>query len=338
MAPERPEYKYWGKEWDTNPKFNYVPNEAIPAKERVAYVCQNSKSWRDFFLWGYYDLYKRAPYIGVYYDDGEVSCTNTHHGCGYIRNGQVVPEWSYMGKREINKRMYTMIRSLEGRSQFIQHRSGMPNMAFFSFVDIIADGENFTGQLTKDTPDYHTIFPPDAFRATSMGHNFGPAVWFLDQFSRSGAVKDEDWKTLTYQPVEHLFGLILLHDSTYWYAYAPLEAYEPMVMALRKYNWGDDYRMIPYWRQTVTKKLPEKMYATFYVDDRRGRAIMIFLNNNEEGGTMTLDVNWGKLGFDGPGNVIVTDAVHNGPCSIEAGKLEFTYGRANFRMVVFERK
>jgi hypothetical protein len=214
----------------------------------------------------------------------------------------------------------------------------MVNIAYFSFVDFFADGENFTGQLNKDNLDYHKIYRPDSFRATSMGHNFGPAVWFLDEFGRSGAIKEDDWKELTYQPAEHLFGLILLHDSTYWFAYAPWEAYEPTILALKKYNWGDDYRMIPYWRQTVTGKLPDKMYATFYVDDRRRRVITIFLNNNEEGGTMTMDVNWAKLGFDSPGGLSATDAVHGGACVIENGKLKFDYGRANFRMIVIEEK
>jgi len=72
------------------------------------------------------------------------------------------------------------------------------------------DGENFTSRLSKKEQDYHRVYPPEAFLAQSMGHNFGPTVYFLDEFNRSGATKPEDWKRLGTQPVTHLYGLILL--------------------------------------------------------------------------------------------------------------------------------
>jgi len=51
----------------------------------------------------------------------------------------------------------------------------------------------------------------------------------------------------------------------------------------------------------------------------------------------SLDVNWQKLGFDSPDGLSVTDAVHHGACLIQDGKLKFSYGSANFRMIVIER-
>ena len=149
----------------------------------------------------------------------------------------------------------------------LYHQSGAVDAAILSWCDVFVDGENFTSRLTKKEPDYHRLYPVEAFLAQSMGRNFGPSVWFLDEFTRSGAVAEEDWKRLGAQPVTHLYGLILLHDSGYWKAWGLKEGYRMVDEALRKCSFDDRYRMIPYWNQTLVR-LPEKAYATFYVDDR----------------------------------------------------------------------
>ena len=227
---------------------------------------------------------------------------------------------------------------------YLHHHSGQFVAPIFSFVDYFADGENFTGELTVKEPDYHRVYRVDSFRAQSMGHNFGPAVWFLEEFTRSRAMPIpntpegmEAWEKLKFQPVDHLFGLILLHDSTYWMAYAPWEAYERWVTALRAVDWGDSYGMIPYWNQKVVN-LPANMYATFYVDKKAKRALMIFLNNNETGGNLALDVQWSELGIGTPASLKVSNPVQKDRVEIKNGKLDSHYERANSRFFVIEKK
>jgi len=379
MSPETDEFRYWGAEWACSDRFVYIPDKAVPVKERGTTVCQSVKSWQDFYVWSYWKLYQKQRFRGIYHDDGIAICTNTGHGHGYSKDGVVEPRTTVLGKREINKRLYTMLREaeskridegypeLQGRTYIIQHHSGYLDMAWASFCDYYADGENFTGQLTAKDIGYHRVYPPDRFRAQSMGHNFGPVCWFADEFHRAvlrGA--DGSWLYKTdgsgwenFEPVLHLFGLILLHDSTYWMSWAPSDSYLPYVIALRYCKWGDQYRMIPYWSQKVVK-LADKQYATFYVDDKAKRVIMVFLNNNERGGTFNRTLDWKRLGFGSWKNLKLKN-VHPVPtCKvdgklkvrldewekrwktkpnawIERGKLRFTYGRACSRLIVIEQ-
>jgi len=370
MATETDEFKYWGAEWSNKKNFVYVPNANQDPKERTALVCQAVKSWQDFYVWSYWKLYQKKRYRGIYHDDGICICGNTQHGCGRDDHGVVQPTRTVLGKREINKRLYTMLREqerdktdegypeLRGRTYIIQHHSGHLDMAWASFCDYYADGENFTGRLSLKDQDYHRIYPPDRFRAQSMGHNFGPACWFLDEFHPAGINQRDGTGWNTFEPVYHLFGLILLHDSTYWFAWAPQSSYQPYIRALRYCNWGDQYRMIPYWSQKVVK-LADKQYATFYVDDKAKRVIMIFLNNNERGGIFNRTLDWKQLGFGSWKNLKLKN-VHPVPTRkvggklevrldawekrwktepnawIKNGKLKFSYGGACSRFIVLE--
>jgi len=200
------------------------------------------------------------------------------------------PISSVLSARQTAQRLYCMLRELEpDRTMILYHHSGQIDMAFLSWCDVYVDGENYVSRLSKTEQDYHRVYPPDAFLAQSMGHNFGPATWFLDQFTRSQAVTAEDWKTLGTQPCDHLYGLILLHDSTYWKAYGI--GYERIDSALCKYSYDDRYRMIPYWSQQLVQ-LPENVFATFYVDDKAQTTLIVLLNNGEEDRSLRLDLDW----------------------------------------------
>jgi len=179
------------------------------------------------------------------------------------------------------------------------------------------------------------VYPPDAFLAQSMGHNFGPATWFLDQFTRSQAVTAEDWKTLGTQPCDHLYGLILLHDSTYWKAYGI--GYERIDSALCKYSYDDRYRMIPYWSQQIVQ-LPENVFATFYVDDKAQTTLIVLLNNGEEDRSLRLDLDWTTLGYSDWKKLKVDDPVFGESARIEEGSLLTPIGRANMRLLAITRE
>jgi len=193
-------------------------------------------------------------------------------------------------------------------------------MAWASFCDFYRDGENFGGQLSAKDRDYHRLYPPDRFRAQSMGHNFGPACWFLDEFHPAGVGKRDGTGWESFEPVYHLFGLVLLHDSTYWMSWAAPDSYQPYVRALRSCNWGDQYRMIPYWSQQIVK-LPEHQFATFYVDDKARRILLIFLNNGEEPGTFDHALDWKALGA-GTWGALKARSVHPVPTRTRDGKTE----------------
>ena len=327
-----PEYGYWGDEWS--------PSRMGRKVEGGLGTCSvAAPSWTDFFVWCYRQLYNRGRYIGLYYDCAAcLPDDNIYHGAGFRQGDKVLPVNPVLSARRIAQRMYCMLRALEPeRTMILYHHSGCIDMAFLSWCDVYVDGENFTSRLSKKEQDYHRVYPPEAFLAQSMGHNFGPTVYFLDEFNRSGATKPEDWKRLGTQPVTHLYGLILLHDSTYWRAYGIKEGYAMVDEALRKYNFDERYRMIPYWDQKIVA-LPDKVYATFYVDDRAKRTLMVILNNTEEDLPLRARVDWRALGYADPARITVDDAVFHEGARIENGELVTPVGRANMRLLAFGEK
>ena len=257
-----PEFAYWGDEWSPSQLGRKVDN-------KVGACSVAARSWTDYLVWCYRRLYDRGRYLGLYYDCALcLPDDNAHHGAGRREGSRRLPTQPLLAARRLHQRMYCMLRELEPeRTMILYHQSGAVDAAILSWCDVFVDGENFTSRLTKKEPDYHRLYPVEVFLAQSMGRNFGPSVWFLDEFTRSGAVAEEDWKRLVAQPVTHLYGLILLHDSGYWKAWGLKEGYRMVDEALRKCSFDDRYRMIPYWNQTLVR-LPEKAYATFYVDDR----------------------------------------------------------------------
>ncbi|MBI2191372.1 MAG: hypothetical protein HYU36_05255 [Planctomycetes bacterium] len=333
MCPAKvPEFEYWGDEWSPSMMGRRV--EGGMGQCSVA-----ARSWVDFFVWCYRQTYKRGRYIGLYYDCAPyLQDDNFHHGGGLKIGGRVHPTGAVLGAREIAKRLYCQLRELEPeQTMVLYHNSGQIDMAFLSWCDVFVDGENFTSRLSKVEQDYHRLFPPEAFLAQSMGHNFGLNNWFLDEFNRSGATNEEDWKRLGVQPVTHLYGLILLHDGGYWKAYGNPQGYERVDGALRKYSFDERYRMIPYWRQKVVT-LPEKVFATFYRDDAAERVLVILLNNNENDLQLRLKLNWPELGFGDWRGLKVDDAVFLEGASIEDGELVTPIGCANMRLLAIEKQ
>ncbi|MBI4024952.1 MAG: hypothetical protein HY360_08215 [Verrucomicrobia bacterium] len=332
-ATKVPETRCWSDEWSPS-RCGRVVEFGCGAE--YATVSPGSKSWADFLVWTYRQTYDRQRYIGLYYDcEMYMPDDNIHHGSGYrTADGTILPVNCVLGARRIAQRMYCMLREREpDQTMILCHHSGRINMAVLSWCDVYTDGENFASRLNKQEIDYHRVFPPDAFLAQSMGRNFGLTTLFLDQFTRSRAVAPEDWKILGLQPTTHLYGLILLHDGGYWRAYGNPDAYKAVDEALAKHHFDADYRMIPYWNQKVVS-LPDKVFATFYRNDRSKTVLMVLLNNNDNDRQLTLKMDWKALGFDDPGQLKVDDPVFKGSPTIVNGELVTPVGKANMRLLV----
>jgi len=332
-----PEVDYWGDEWSPS-RFGRRIESGYGAEYAV--VSPGAKSWEDFLVWTYYQTYKRQRYIGLYYDCAlYMPDDNIYHGCGMRgEDGTVTPVNCILGARRIAQRLYCMLRENEPeQTLIIIHHSGMINMAVMSWCDVYIDGENFASQLTRKEPDYHRILTPDQFLAQSMGHNFGLTTRFEDQFIRSHAVSPEDWKTLGWQPVTHLYGLILLHDSGYWKNYGNPDAYQAVEAALLRYHFDETYQMIPYWKQKIVA-LPNNVFATFYRNSHTRTVLMVILNNNDADQHLRLRLDWKALGFDHVNTLAVDDAVFREDAVIENGELVVTVGRANMKLLAIAPK
>ena len=340
-----PTYAYWGDEW--SPAWQ----KRITDDRALGFTSVGSRSFVDFIVWQYRKTYDKNRFNGIYHDT-EIYWpdNNRYHGSGYAEGGVQHATYPMLGARELIKRMYCWMRAKEETTLLTYHLSGRPNMAVLSWCDVLVDGENLEGALSSQ-PDYHRIVPVDTFAAQFRGHNFGLTSFVLDQFRRVGVYRtDEQWAAVGSQPVDHFFGLCLLHDTAYMMAFGNF--YQHTIDALRKYDFDERYEFIPYWKQQIVE-LPENVYATFYRDPAARRVFMVLLNNNEQNLDLRLTIDWQALGFDDAGRIQVDDewaataaapadpakaddaALCKALARIEDGQLVTPVGHANMRLIVF---
>jgi hypothetical protein len=320
------------QEWMGDPDARYIEDPS--GGHRAMSATQAAKSYQDFFVWRYAKLMEKSPFAALYYDVSDaVSGTNPFTGVGaYDRDGRLHPVHGILGNRQITKRLYTLIKERYPDGIIKYHNSGRPNLAYMSFAESNVDGENTFSRLSAAKRDYRGTMRPDTFRALYMGHNLGFLTEFLPQFTRSGIWKYDDLNTQeNLQYTDHITGLVLLHDAYYWNSYVSGIAFERAANALRRVDFSDAYKMIPYWEQQVAK-LPEKMYASFFVRPAPGgtagtpidsagyyyktiagpadTVIAIFCNESDWQGEMRVPVDWKALGFAGPAGISAENAVH----------------------------
>ncbi len=300
------------------------------------YVTQSAPSYRDYFVWRYARLMEKNPFAALYYDVSRPSETNNRYGGGgALVNGAVMTTTSILGARDISKRLYHLVKQPYPDGIIKYHMSGQTTMAWLGFCDAMVDGEN-TASLMVANPHYPRTFrklmTPARFQAEYMGHNFGPTNDWLPQFTRSGG-----WNYQTLASPEgvaacdQICGLALLHDSSFWPSYMTPLSTDRMRDALHRHHWGAQYRMIPYWEQTMVST-QEDLFVSLFVEpagkvkaapiDTAGhyyrelntpakKVILIAYNDSEFAGQLTLQVDWKRLGFSLTKGLRVENAVHH---------------------------
>jgi len=311
---------YWYDEWiaDASSK------SWTPGPKSITTVSR-SKSWQDFIMWNYRQMYLAQPYKGTYNDVSSiVSSDNIRAGAGYVMpDGTVIKTSDVLGNRQIQKRLYTMIHEFEpdplpdyGNTRL--HYSGELSGASLGFGDQIVDGENTYNWVTPDHPEYYNTMTLDKYRAQFMGRQFGPVDFFLPQNTRS--MPDIVWEDVYpdgYREVEYISGLALLHNSALWKAYFKVEHLDPTIAAMQKYNLDNyNYDFDGYWSQDIISAVangdPSAYQAVSIYKEKTGnRAVLILFNNNDYNGQVTLTVDWTAFGFD-PAEIEIENAIHPG--------------------------
>ncbi len=296
-----PEFEQFKDEWLPNIKEVYIPNESIPEPTRRAQVCQNSRSYQDFWLWGLNQLLERSKARALYFDVSKpLHCNNTHHGCGFMaESGEPVPTYNIRGTRTLLRRIYPLLRQKHPDGLIFFHMSGQLNMPILSFADALVDGENTTSLLDrKENRGYERVLTLEQFAAEyAAQNNFGPYSVMLPQFSRSGAIRADEWDALGYQHAEYLLGLIFLNNSQLWYpAYIPTKPTNKLYYAFDKNGLTSHWRFIGYWKQTAAQ-LPPNVKASFYVAPEGRRAFMMVMNLRWQDVTADVTLNPAALGM-----------------------------------------
>jgi hypothetical protein len=321
-------------EWLMTPTDRWRENLGMPGK--WASLTYHARSYRQWLMWRMHELFKKSPYVGVYYDVvSPVASANPYAEAGILKeDGARLATTSLLGLREVAKRMYVMCRKYYPDGTIMWHDSGSPHMAYMAFGEIFYDGENLNSLINASRPTYRGLLTPAMFRAEYMGHNFGPVVWWLGQ----GRIAKETMKQYGADVLEdHLAGLMLLHQTPIFFGggfstWHDSKAARRVHDAIRRYSlYGAGYRFIPYWHNPPVEGLRENQYASFYVRETVAinpaywpmfpreetdetlphRVAGIFCNESDWKGEMVVQVDLKKLGFADGAKVKAINAVHS---------------------------
>ena len=320
FSPDAPFYPYFAHEWSLTPPAvgTYASNES--EEWRYAFVCADSDSFRDYYVWALEKTIRELKMNNLYFDNCWTQfCRNPRHGCSWEdENGKRYSTANFTGNRELAKRIYKVFKKQYPDGYIARHMSQILEGSMLSFADILVDGELFMLPVGSDE-SYKNIFTPGFFRASFTGHQWGAPSVFIPQFERSYALhfpeklKAAKSGTLPDQQknLRHFKGYFLVHDTLLWpnfgiqmndfwniqdrfgiTADTPFYGYYNPVSPVRKTSPAD-----------------ERVMVSAYV--RNGAALMILMNNRDT--PVSAAVSYDEKTFGK--RVSAEDAETGSPCS-----------------------
>ena len=305
-SPLTPDWIFWSENWAATPpplgtSIWEVPdpdgNEIIKRQYVYAYVCLNSNSYRDFYLWKLNESMKKLDSQGVklkdlYFDLAVPRlCNNAEHGCGWkSSNGELNSSYNLRGTREFFKRIYTLMRENNPECLIMHHMTEEPITGVLAFSDILADGENYVVEVAKQE-NYYDILTPGLFRAAFTGHQWGTPSYYIPQFYRSMDIcgkrhRMSFWKTQeANKPINHFLGYLMVHDAKDWSVYPVLHPDRlNKVWQLQDYlGWNDNVQFLPYWQKDNPVKLKFPLSDRIMVSSyKNGNKVLIAALNDTD--------------------------------------------------------
>jgi hypothetical protein len=346
-TPFSPEFKFYGDDWLMKPA-RLVRDKTNPLDPQwdiwANYqICNNSRSYRDFFAWKMQLTLSQVKTDGIYFDYGTSRmCANPLHGCGWVDNtGQKQRTYNILGTRDSARRAYVIIHKYATNNPLIvHHMSGEVDMATNAFCDIMLTGENMTGALMTNE-NYYNALPLDKFRAEFMGAPWGPRVMDLSQFERAMAVASPDrvkfYSTPEGQkPLQHLIGMTVVNDSLIW----PSEGIKPdrLWKVEDLFGWDEKVEFFPYWdnAQYITINGPANPNVVVSIFRRGDKLMIVPFNNTDEAVTVKAAVNLQALGFANA-NAGMKDEYFDRDFTQQDGRMEIPVDARSFRMIILTR-
>lgn len=213
-------------EWRRDPY-----REATMAHGTYGSVCQAS-SWADALLWIINRTMDETGTDGVYVDCSSPHwCRSVEHGCERGR-------YPLLATRELQQRMYTLVRQKRGDNGFVfSHVSESVFATTYAFADAILNGEQYNKK------DLLTDLTLEKFRAEFLPTGFGiPQILLptLVKFQPEGREK---------MPGSQFLGFPLLHDVICvpsWMNRESQMLLRDILVAMRAFDVADS-EFLPYW-------------------------------------------------------------------------------------------
>jgi hypothetical protein len=247
--------------------------------------------------------------------------------------------YNILGTREIAKRIYVMMKTVNPDALILNHMSEEPAMPVMSFVDMMVDGELYCKQVAEDK-SYYNAFSPAWFRAEFMSRQWGPSLAFIPQFKRGSKLYNPStmkfWDTPAAQkPLNHFIGYILVHDTKCWPNFG---VSMDKVWAIQdQFGWDDKLKFIPYWDKNspVTVAQPQSKLIMASTYTRPGKAMIIVLNDTDKDEIIELKLDKARVV---PGNPTLTakDATADKALEIKNSILKVSVPNREFRIIILK--
>lgn len=315
------EWKFYGPEWNIPGAIDNYCSDVLAFGCPIRGACPACPEWRDFIVAANHRFVTTYGLDGLYHDHSSPKfCRNASHGC----DGKLpILAW-----RELYKRIYVMLKSLDRPTYHVIHNSGSCCTPMMSFCDAYVSGEQFSGRV-KD--DYLEVTNLDFIKAELTGRQWGVVPMFLPELKAEYAKAPVN--------TEKFMSLMLLHDiSTLWLAWCDVKTVRKIWDIMSTFGTGEeDLEFVPYWAAGDALRLPAAVtppdgdvLVSTYV--RRGKGALVVVGNvSKEPKRVTVSVSPREFGL---GAVKLSDPYRGEALAADGRHVTLEIAPRNFRMVL----
>lgn len=342
FTPLCPEWPYWGSQWEKIPPQRGLLMYPDSKEWMASYVCPNSKSYRDFYLWKLEKAMNEMNIKNLYFDLGVPrECYNKEHGCGWTdEKGELHETYNISGTRELVKRIYTLLKKRNPDAMLMNHMTEEPIMPVLSFCDFTADGENYCQEIAEKE-SYFDVFTPEVFRAAYMSRQWGYVSTFIPQFERGSIDYRKDrvkfWKTPEAQKaINHFIGYILIHDAIAWPNFGV--KLDKIWKIEEQFGWDNNVKFIPYWDKTNPAKLKSPINDRTLVSayTKPEKAMLVILNDTDKNENVSISVDMAKLVQSPKGKLTLKNPLSNEIFEVKNGEINISLEARSFKIIYIE--
>jgi len=283
-----PEYSYYGNDWITSGNLT-GSDDVDQFKTPLSLISPLSTGWPDFFTYKTYQFIKEYGFDGIYVDWAEV--------CVAYRTADGKIVWPLFADRELRKRMYISLKSLNPANRLVGHVSSGAGPWTMSFYDAIVSGEELQqfkgGKDQGDTIDRYSI---DKFMAEFCSEKLGlPSMIFA--FAGPNILEPEGKKqgaVLT----EALLAMAAVHDVM---VMNYTSTHDPQILM----SWWkiqdrfgmDDVTFVGYWENREIVENPSTdLKVSMYMKNDRSKAMLVAANLGSKDLSETVRINLSTFG------------------------------------------
>ena len=305
LSIESPESHLYGHEWVRVGEGDSGSSDVVRMGGCAQYACPGAPHYADFTTWAHERFVEEIGFDGLYFDiSGLRSFDFEPAGSGYRRDGRLIPTYPILGKREIMKRMYVMLKQRQPPGFLMIHCSGQAVLPFMGFADIRAMGEDLSMRLAK-TPDYRRVVTEASWRAIQSGYPYGFSNVLLPMLK--GHEDDP-------VPMQQAMGLVLLYGMDIWPGYGHKPSQSTMRRACDRFGiLGAQY--VPFWQEGLPVTTPEPgVRISLY--RQPGRVMLVLTNESDQAVRPALTVDHDALGL--PADAPLIDLLADKPLNSSA--------------------